>query len=112
MLFRSVAFSSDGTRIVSCPGDGPVLVSDMSIDCPPVWDYSVHGRHWISSPEYWIIWLPYHKCLAHWVPPTFSDIIDPHALLVISREALTVIDFTNSKMGPDWATCYSSPPPP
>ena len=137
-----VAFSSDGTRIVSgsndnsvrvwdastgalymtrdkrgafvnsvvsCPEDGSVLVSDVSMECPPVWDYTIHGRHWISSPEseYWIIWLPYHKRLAHWVPSSPSDVIDPHAHLVISRKSSAVIDFTNSKMGPNWATCYS-----
>ena len=109
----SVAFSSDGTHIVSCPGDGSVLVLNMSIECPPVWDYTVHGQHWVSSAslEHWVIWLPYHKCLARWVPNS-SDIIDPHALLVISREMSTVINFTNSKMGPNWATCYSSSPPP
>ena len=106
---KSVTSSSDTTCVVSCPEDEPVLVSDMSIECPPVWDYTVHGQHWVSSPEHWIIWLPYHKRLAHWVPASFSHIIDPHALLVISRETSTIIDFTNSKMGPNWATCYSSP---
>ena len=64
---------SDGTRVLSCPEDGSVLVSDVSIECPPVWDYTVHGQHWISSPEYWIIWLPYRKRLAQWVPPSPSD---------------------------------------
>ena len=110
----SVTFSSDNTHIVSCPGDGSVLVSNMSIECPPVWDYTVHGQHWVSlaSPEHWVIWFPYHKRLAHWVPTTSSDIIDPHALLVISCEMSSVINFTNSKMGPNWATCYSSSPPP
>ena len=110
----SVTFSSDNTHIVFCPGDGSVLVSNMSIECPPVWDYTVHGQHWVSlaSPEHWVIWLPYHKRLAHWVPTTSSDIIDPHALLVISCEMSSVINFTNSKMGPNWATCYSSSPPP
>ena len=128
----SVAFSSDGTRIVSGSVDRSVrvwdvlhitqdkhrafvnsvasLVSDVSMECPPVWDYTVHRRHWILSPEpeYWIIWLPYHKRLAQWVRSSPSDVIDPHAHLVISRESSAVIDFTNSKMGPNWATCYSS----
>ena len=96
--------------VVSCPEDGSVLVSDVSMECPPVWDYTIHGRHWILSPEpeYWIIWLPYHKRLAQWVPSSPSDVIDPHARLVISRESSALIDFTNSKMGPHWATCYSS----
>ena len=108
-FINSVASSSDGTRVVSCPEDESALVSDLSMGCPPVWDYTIHGQHWISSPEYWIIWLPYHKRLAQWVPPCPSDAIYPHTCLVISRESSATIDFTNSKMGPNWATCYSPP---
>jgi len=124
---NSVAFSRDDTRIVSGSDDKSVRVWDASMstllscsqdgsafkvfDVPtPVWNYTVHGQHWVSSPEYWIIWLPYRKRLAQWVPPSASDVIYPHARLVISRETSATIDFTHSKMGPNWAMCYSSSP--
>ncbi|EDR06536.1 uncharacterized protein LACBIDRAFT_389232 [Laccaria bicolor S238N-H82] len=128
----SVAFSTDGTRIVSGSADNSVRVWDAStwaqmpninictnslnsITSPadntcitsddesaqlsivgypyPAW--TTDGKHWICSAlgGYRLMWVP--------------EMAYPYSILVISRKGSAIVNFQGSKIGHDWADCYT-----
>ena len=95
----AIAPSSDGTRIASGSADCSVRV----------WDIMDHDKHWVPTPDNWIISLPYSQHLLC-MPPEFNQALCPSpTLLRVSREGCaTTLNFTNSKVGTEWAECYAS----
>lgn len=88
----SVALSSDGTPIVSGSLDNSVRMGAM--------------KSWMSTPNNWIISLPYSKRLL-WLPPDLKQVLcHSHHLLTISPAVSASVSFINSKVGAEWAECY------
>ena len=94
-LVLSVAFLSDGSRIVSGSTDNSMRVWDV-VDSDS-WEFSTLG--WITSP-------PHSQCLM-WVPQDLMKTIKLHNVLIISSEPPAEVDFTDSRIGPVWAACYT-----
>ena len=95
---RSVAFSRDGTRIVSGSEDRSVRV----------WDMLYHDQHWVSTPDNWIISFPDSQRLM-WIPSEIKQVLCyPPSLLKMSLEASASLNFKYSKVGPEWSECCAS----
>ena len=104
----SVAFSSDGSRIVSGSEDNSVRESDVLPDRPLMPFYvretfsssTVCEKYtgWLVSPhggEY-LMFVPLDERLPH------------HAqILIIPRSFGASVDFTGSRLGTQWRHCYS-----
>ena len=92
----SVAFSSDGTHIVSGSSDTSVRM----------WDLEYDGLHFLSTPQHWIESLPQQDRLM-WVPSEVCGVLHYPPNLVISRKGSVAVDFRHSKIGTAWAECYT-----
>ena len=110
---NSVAFSSDGSHIVSGSHDNSVRVWDALMDeemhvlnshtsryIQEVIASSTHGLEhtgWLLSShgeEYLMF-----------VPPG-EKLPDDANILTIPHSFVAHVDFTNSRLGPEWRTCY------
>jgi WD40 repeat protein len=104
---RSVAFSSDGSRIVSGSGDKSVRVWGMSMQDR----VSRYTREKIAKPTHHLEftgWLlsPRGGEYIMFVPPG-EMLPDDANILTIPHSSIAHVDFTKSKLGPEWASCYS-----
>jgi WD40 repeat protein len=88
---NSVAFSSDGTQIVS----EFVRLSTFG------------SKHlvWNVTETNWIISCPGKDHLM-WVPQE-AQLKHPSNILIISRDGFGSVDFTQSMIGAEWAGCYT-----
>jgi WD40 repeat protein len=103
---NSVAFSSSGSHIVSGSFDNSV-VCDESLQCQPshyireVIANSTHGLEhtgWLLSSH--------GEGYLMFVPPS-EKLPDDANILTIPHSFVAHVDFTNSRLGPEWRTCYS-----
>lgn len=95
---RSVAFPSDGIRIVLCSDDRSLRM----------WDLAYDGLHFTSStPQHWIESLPHHDRLM-WAPSEICDVLcyPPNVTISCTGGSATV-DFVHSKLATTWAECYT-----
>ena len=95
---QSVAFSSDGTRIVSGSDDRSVRV----------WHLAYDDLHFTYAPKYWIESLPHHDRLM-WAPSQICGVLCYPSNFSISRAGSATVDFAHSKIGTEWAECYTPP---
>ena len=95
---KSVAFSSDGTRIVSGSEDQSMQVWDVSmIGCENfVWNLA--DNNWIISSQ--------GQDHLMWVPQGI-DLLHGFNILIISRSGFATVDFDQSMIGNDWVHCYT-----
>ena len=122
-LVSSVAFSHDGTHIVSGSADMSVrvwdaskgaalhqlndnIVSDSEVTSIWVWNEMHSGVLWTSSMDGWIVSLPLQDRLM-WIPQGIRDVIyQPYNSLIISQAGYAHIDFQGFNLGTKWAECY------
>ena len=113
----SVAFSSDGTRIVSGSGDNTVRTWNAHTANTTTLHHDVglinssntalHRSHWMYTHDNWII-STLHRERLMWVSQDIkTSLHTPETLLVISRRGSATVDFTRSKIGPEWVLCYT-----
>jgi WD40 repeat protein len=126
----SVAFSSDGTRIVSGSQDKSVRVWDASTGAElkkrdGIYDWIhytrivsgsdddsvpvrlAHTDPWHLSSNGCIMSVPHHQRLM-WVPREIMKILNPPSnLLNITLEPSAKVDFTDCRIGPAWVACYT-----
>ena len=93
----SVAFSSDGTHIVSAS------VDDKSVR---VWDLSMMGcEHFVWNLTDWII-SSQGQDHYMWVPPD-TNLAQGFNTLIISNSGFATVDFHQSMIGDNWVQCYT-----
>ena len=116
---KSVAFSHDGTCIVSGSDDKSVHMwsasTDLKLqqlddqiasgsDVASIWIKS--RMHWTSTMDGWIVSLPGKDHLV-WLPQGIREVIHhPYNTLVISQEGYAHINFQDCNIGIKWAECY------
>jgi WD40 repeat protein len=104
---NSVACSSDGSRIVSGSDDNSVRVwSKLMQD-----QVSHYTREQIAKPTHGLEftgWLlsPRGGGYIMFVPPG-ERLPDDANILTIPHSFIAYVDFTNSRLGPEWDSCYS-----
>jgi len=103
----SVNLSYNGSRMVSGSRDNSVQVWDESMQCQAshyireAIATSTHGpvhTGWLLSPS--------GKGYLMFVPPG-ERVPDDANILTIQHNFIAHVDFTNSRVGPEWRTCYS-----
>jgi WD40 repeat protein len=121
---RSVAFSYDGTQIVSGSDDNSVrvwdaaftdaelqqlngkIVSGSDVLSSWVWNRMLHGVLWTSTIDGWIVSLPYRDRLV-WIPQGIHEVIHhPYNTLIISQQGYAHVDLQHCDLGTKWAECY------
>ena len=132
----AVAFSSDGTRIVSGSDDKSVRVWDASTgaelkelkghtDSVNSVAFSTDGTQTVSAPGEFVLlsnicrkqfvwnlvatnWIIAFPSQAYlmWVPPEVQ-VTQMSNILVISRDGFGSVDFTQSMIGASWVGCYT-----
>ena len=120
---KSVAFSHDGTHIVSGSGDISVRVWDAITgaallqlnghivsrsDVTPIWIWNemCHSVLWFSTIDGWILSLPGQDRLV-WIPQGIREVMyHPYNSLIISQKGYAHIDFQDCNLGTKWAECY------
>ena len=104
----SVAFSSDGTRIVSGSDDKSVRVWNMSTE-PQVPRYLREKLTSSSTRSQghsgWLLSQDDEEYLM-FVPPG-ERLPDDTCILTIPRNSIAHVDFTGSQLGIQWHDCYS-----
>ena len=116
MLFRSplkghtgsvssVAFSSDGTRIVSGSTDNSVRVWDVSTGILNNVFIGDARFAWHLADSNWIISSQDQNHLM-WVPREVN-LITPLNILIMSRSGCAKVDFHQSMIGADWIRSYT-----
>ena len=108
----SVAFSADGTRIVSGSSDQSVWVWDALTEAEPVvvnsitlyeesaqlssselaWTNAPTGRIYSVLGNYRLMWVPEQAY--------------PYSIIIISCKGSAIINFQDCKIGRDWAGCH------
>ncbi|KAH8831055.1 hypothetical protein DL96DRAFT_1586335 [Flagelloscypha sp. PMI_526] len=123
---NSVAFSPDGTRIVSGSFDCSVRVWDVNLACTlQKLDYStekidavvvtnentldltrpLHQLNWTVNDDGWIVGLP-SKNRIMWLPDTLTAYLyRPPNTLIISEQTST-LDLAGAEFGSNWGLCY------
>ncbi|PPQ92961.1 hypothetical protein CVT25_000161, partial [Psilocybe cyanescens] len=107
-LVNSVAFSSDGSRILSGSTDNSFWAWDQLPQCRALRYIreevatSIHVLEhtgWLLSPdgEGYLMFVPSGESLP-----------DDANILTIPQSLVAHVDFSNSKLGPEWGSCYSS----
>ena len=92
----SVAFSHDGTHIVSGSNDNSIRV----------WNRTHHSVLWTTTKDGWILSLPGQDYLM-WMPQGIHEVIHhPYETLIISQKGYAYIDFQDCNLGTKWAKCY------
>ncbi|KAF9025005.1 WD40 repeat-like protein [Hymenopellis radicata] len=94
---RSVAFSPDGTHIVSGSDDMSVRVW-QNIDNPPLWNVESDGWIW-SHDDSRLMWLS---------PERHSSLLTPETAMIISQKGYSTLSFKDCHIGEDWHKCYIS----
>jgi frataxin-like iron-binding protein CyaY len=97
-LITSVAFSQNGTRIVSGSTDNSVQVWDVSIIGGEHFGWKVADNNWIISS---------HGQDRHMWVPQEVNLIQGFNILIISRSSFATVDFHQSMLGVDWVHCYT-----
>ena len=94
---NSVAFSSDGTQIVSGSDDESVRVWDVSMTGCEHYVWNLADNNWIisSQGQHHLMWVPQGVDLLQ-----FFNII-------ISCTGFATVDFHQSMIGNDWVHCYT-----
>ena len=94
-LINRVAFSPDGTRIISGSDDNSVRVwSNLNLDS----SWVIHDDGWIVSGADRLVWVPSTIC---------NVLLRPHNTLIISRNGSATISFDECKLGTVWYDCYT-----
>ncbi|KAF8148071.1 WD40-repeat-containing domain protein [Crassisporium funariophilum] len=101
----SVAFSGDGSRIVSGSADNSVRVWDASTHCPApryireraMSEHGVKYTGWLLTPN--------GEGYLMFVPPS-ERLQDDANIFTIPTSSIAYVDFTDSRVGTAWATCY------
>jgi hypothetical protein len=104
---NSVAFSSDGSRVVSGSNDKSVRVWGKSMQDR----VSRYTREKIAQPTHGLEftgWLlsPRGGEYIMFVPPG-ERLPDDANILTIPHSFIAYVDFTESRLGPEWGSCYS-----
>lgn len=72
-----------------------------------MWDNLNLDASWVVNEDGWILSTAMEERLA-WVPSTISHVLlDPHNVLIISRNASAAISFTRCRLGSSWRLLYS-----
>ena len=95
---NSVAFSCDGSRIVSGSQDKSVRVWDVSMIGCEHFDWNLADNNWIISSK--------GQDHLMWVPQEV-DLVHGFNVLIISRSGFATVDFHRSMIGDDWVHCYT-----
>ena len=122
-LVSSVAFSHDGTHIVSGSSDKSVRVWSVPThaelqmlnshnvsgsEVTSIWVRNImhHDVHWTSTMDGWIVSLP-DKDRLTWIPQGICKVLQhPYNTLTISRQGYAHINFQGCNIGTKWAKCY------
>ncbi len=94
---NSVAFSPDGTRIVSGSHDRSVRVW-KNIEDPPSWHVDSEGWIWSHDDSLRLMWLS---------PELHPSLLTPHAAMIIWEMGYCAVSFEDCHVGTDWHRCYS-----
>ncbi|KAE9383340.1 hypothetical protein BT96DRAFT_844091, partial [Gymnopus androsaceus JB14] len=98
----SVAFSHDGTRIVSGSQDKTVRICD-TISTPHLL-YLAHNN-WNLSSDGWITFPNCPHCI-FWIPSQFcKPLWRPQNSCIISRVGYTKFSFADCVYGEEWFNC-------
>ncbi|KAF8995595.1 WD40 repeat-like protein [Hymenopellis radicata] len=107
---RSVAFSPDGTLIVSGSGDGSVRVR-RNIEDPESWHVDKEGWIW-SAEDYesdsrWYGARVYYSHRLMWLSPErHLSLLTPGVAMIMSQKGYSTVSFDDCHIGTDWHKCY------
>ena len=105
-LVKSVAFSSDGTKIVSGSNDNSVRVWDVSMITGSCDSYEeIEESEDVLADNSWILSSQGQDHLM-WVPQE-ANLIQDDNILIISPSGCSTVDFDQSRIGVDWVHCYT-----
>ena len=106
-LVNSATFSSNGSHIVSGSFDNLVQVCDESMQCRAsryIREVIANSTHGLEHTG-WLL----SSCgegYFMFVPPS-EKLPDDANILTIPHSFVAHVDFTNSRLGPEWWSCYS-----
>ncbi|KIK50916.1 hypothetical protein GYMLUDRAFT_252533, partial [Collybiopsis luxurians FD-317 M1] len=108
---QSVAFSPDGTRIVSGSIDDQVRIwhstNHASNNSSPPISHDDVNPHWILSSNGWIQ-LSHIPSPIIWIPHPFRRMLwTPGTKCIISRFGYNKLSFQNCVYGMNWTQCIS-----
>ena len=97
-IVNSVAFSSNGTQIVSGSDDNSVRIWDISM---------IGSEHFVcnQADKNWIV-SSYGQNHFMWVPQE-ANLLQGFNILIISHLGFATVDFYQSLIGVDWVHCYT-----
>ncbi|CAE6533278.1 unnamed protein product [Rhizoctonia solani] len=105
-VVNSVAFSPDGTRVVSGSDDCTIRVTDVQAipDLDPGSSPDDFGE-WFLREDGWVV--NESSKLLVWMPPNLrTSLMFPRTKLLISRWGYLRLNFESAHIGTSWAKCY------
>ena len=91
---------TDSPNTITSPADNTCITSDDESAQLSIVGHAYPA--WTTDPKLWV-----HSVLGGyrlmWVP----KVAYPYTVLVISRQGSAIINFQGSKIGRDWAGCYT-----